>query len=532
MGLSTELTSPIKAPINNLLTSLCRLNSDWFVEAMETARRCLVGGSSAGTGRARVLQTLAHCSLSDECIHVLLRSSTITLVMNSLRNSLQSLDSTQPGSHTSILDLICSDVAFLTSLAFGHSVAQEWLVQEENAFFWPDLLRCFDEPSSSFSVEDLSFCQHTVQQFFAVCIKFSEKGKRLFTNLLVNALLGRYSLEPVSDITGPCNFRLTPFTRTLVIDHILGPEAVHVIVEITPDIMRSTNQQKMSTTPLISTYDSPHYHPSYPIDSNHYYLKLSSENTLGRILYLIGFEERVTARAKTSEQAKPKKVPDTPKTKPPFATPTADGNSKPFLNIFDCKFLKSPEQTGINGVYFTTLGKPQLHPMTSTIKTKQIPTSDGYGCSQTRMVSVKSGMISGSRQRPGMSVPQGYVSMLDVFAESVGLKVLAKIFSYLYPSLRPATIESHSVDISLLPPLTRASFLPPHSYVMFCLCLRLREYGNLICSSSMTGNVWYLLRGALGATRESKTTITYDYLFLLNCFFFCCFQLRSSYLIH
>ncbi len=500
-----DITAPLKPAINNLLTSLCLHDSDWFVQAMETAERLLAKFSSGGTQRACVLQSLAHCSLSDGCILALLKSTTITLVLDSLRTSLEALQRPEVGSRTAVLDLVCSDVAFLTSLAFGHIVAQEWLVQRSNAFFWPDLLKCFNEPCTIVG-EDLPFCQHTVQQFFSVCIKFNATGKRLFTDLLINAFLGRYSLEPVSDISGPSSMRLTPFIRTLVIDHLLGPEAVHMIVKIVPNLLTS-NQQKLRMSSLIPTYESPHYHPSYPLTNHHYYLKLSSENTLARILYLFGIEESVATKNKETKSTEGMKVKKSFGESTSKQAPSPE-TSKPLVNIFNCKFLNNVETTtkAFSNIEFRVPDDPTIA-LPSNTKIKQVSTACNYGCSQTRAIFVFKANKDWSHK---IFIPRCYVSMLDVFSDSLGLRVLAQILPHLYPAFWPtnAAIESQLVDVSLLPTLTRASFLPPHSYVMFSLCLRLQQYGQLMCSNDMTGNVWYLLRGALGSTVDSEYTCT------------------------
>ena len=501
-----EVTSPMKPAVNNLLTSLCRLHHDWFIIAMETAERHLL--ECSGTTRASVLQSLAHSSLSDQCMAMLLGSSALSLVLNSLRNSLQLLDDAKVHSYNSILGNVCTDIAFLTTLAFGHSMAQEWLVQESNAFFWPELLKRFSEPHP-FNGEELSFCQHTVQQFFAVCIKFNKQGKQLFTNLLINALLGIYSLEPVSDITGPCNnFKLTPFTRTLLIDHLLGPEAVHMIVKINPAVMAS-DQQRIKVTSLIPTYDSPHYHPSYPIIGNHYYLKLSSENTLGRILGLIGHEEppMKVKESKLAAQIKMKKATDVSKNK---ALPPE--TSKPFINIFNLSFMKAfdhPFKSSTDAhIAFST---PETHcvSLQPNTKTRQVPPSREYGCSHTRAITLSVPTTDHKKS----SDPYPYVSMLEVFANCGGLRILAHLLSQLYPLLWPSDPIYKSqlvknIDVSSLPTLSLASFLPTNSYVMLCLGLRLQQYGELICSSGMIGNVWYLFRGILGASEECMFCIS------------------------
>lgn len=503
--LSTEVTSSIKSPLNTLLTSLCRLNSDWFTDAMETANQILTN-CVGGTQRACVLQSFAHCSLSDECIDILLKSSTITLVINSLRTSLQKLgNSSQTDSHVHVLDIICSDVAFLTSIAFGHVTAQEWLIQKENAFFWPDLLKCFDEPSNV-TGDELSFCQHTVQQFFAVCIKFSEQGKQLLTDLLVNSLIGRYSLEPVPDITRPSSLKLTPFTRTLLVDHLLGPEAVHMIVKIDPSLVES-NRHVMKMSSLIPSYVSPHYHPSYPVNDNHYYFKMSSESSLGRLLYMFGVEENVkNSSEQQTHSTKQKKSTseNSSKTKPS----SSGESSRPYIDIFSNNLIKSKQDEpakSIHNIVFTTPDDPQLF-IASNTKTKQLPVCSGIGYSQTRTVIVSKHKADDVPVANSL-LPPTYVSMLEVFSRSVGLRLLAQVASHFFPAMWPvnSNIDLVKPDISTLPMgITRALFLPSHSYVLLCLCLRLQQYGRFVCCNTITGNIWYLLRGSLGATEESE----------------------------
>ena len=335
----------------------------------------------------------------------------------------------------------------------------------------------------------------------------------MLTDLLVNSLLGRHSLEPVSDITGPYDYRLTPFTRTLIIDHLLGPEAVHVIVKIDP-LLLVANHQTMKMSSLIPTCESPHYHPSYPVADNYYYLKLSSENTLGRLLNLFGFEEPSSkAKENKTDQLKHKKSLDSSKTK----TPTAE-STKPFVNIFDCSFMKGSDHQyttkPINGIVFTTPDIPTVS-LPSNTKMKQVPKTNGdYSCSQTRTVIINK--ITGADSMEPSDL-HSYTPMLNIFAESVGLNAFAKFIARLYPSswLPNTVLDSQIiVDVSQMAKLTRASFLPPHSYIiMLCLGLRLKQYGKLMCSTGIIGNVWHLLRGSLGASGECE----YDYLNEMYC---------------
>lgn len=516
--LSTEITSSIKSPLNTLLTSLCYLNLDWFTDAMETANQILVDRVD-GTRRACVLQSFAHCSLSNECMDALLKSSTISLIISSLSSSLQMLsNASQSDSHTSILDLICSDVGFLTSIAFGHVAAQEWLIQKENAFFWPDLLKCFNEPCI-IQGDDLSFCQHTVQQFFAVCIKFSEQGKQLLTDLLVNSLIGKYSLEPVSNISGPSAcLRLTPFIRTLLVDHLLGPEAVHMIVKIDASLFDSTRHM-MKVSSLIPSYVSPHYHPSYPITDNHYYFKMSSENSLSKLLHLFGFEESGKKDEQHSAHIKQKKyLPESAsKAKSSTTTTTGAESTRPYINIFNSRLVRGHHDDPAkptNSIVFTIPDDPDTF-IASNTKIKQLPVSSGIGYSQTRTVVISkhsnTDSISTILLRPT------YVPMLEVFSQSVGLRLLAHLMSHFYPAVWPvnADIDSFKPDLSTLPlGISTASFLPSHSYVLLCLCLRLQPFGQYVCCNSITGNIWYLLRGALGATDESMQLV---YMYMLQC---------------
>ena len=486
--------------MNALLGSLCHLQPQWFLVAIATVEQLL---QSPGTTKGRVLQTIAHCALSNECMSILLKSNILNLITSSLSSSLSSLDNPHPQTYSSVLESICSDLAFLTDIVFGHREAQNWVIQSQNAFFWPEMLKKFNEPCEFFTEGELAFCQHTVQQFFAVCTKFSTAGKQLFINLLTNALQCQYSLEPALNITGPLNLKLTPFTRTLLIDHLLGPEAVHVIIEADPVVLAST-QQKLNLNSLIPTYDSPHYHPSYPIDCIHYYLKLSSENSLSRLLSLIVSDDRPKPKdPKLSDRIKQKKVLDPFPSKPP---PPETHKQGPSLDIFNLSFLKGPESSpkSSNDVVFVNTEDPHTI-MSLNTKIREIEASKLYGFSHTRAITVTNSNedLDDSPKHPES---QNYISMLEIFTHSGGLRLLAHLFPQLHMSLwqQSSSAVPHKVNTSLLPSLTPGSFLPSHTYILFGLCLRLKHYGQIICSNTVRNNVWFLLRGVLGATEDGE----------------------------
>ena len=148
----------------------CHLQPQWFLVAIATAEQHLQ--SSPGTTKGCVLQTIAHCALSDECM---------SIFTSSLSSSLSSLDNPHPQTYSPVLESICSDLAFLTDIVFGHREAQNWVIQSQNAFFWPEMLKKFNEPCEFFTEGELALCQHTVQQFFAVCTKFSTACKQLIS---------------------------------------------------------------------------------------------------------------------------------------------------------------------------------------------------------------------------------------------------------------------------------------------------------------------------------------------------------------
>ena len=461
-----------------------------------------------------VLHTIAQCSLSDECIRHLLESTLLKNIINKLVTSLSAVK--DGDTNTKDLSIICSCLAFLTDIGFGHRQAQKWLVDVKNAHFWPLLMSTFNEPSPGFSESELSFCQHTTQQFLAVCCKFNVCGKTLFVNLILNALSGNYSIEPfdVQQCSRPITFKLFPFLRTLLIDHLLGPEAVHMVVEIEDEFMQ-TIKGKIKLESIMPTYTSPHYHPSYPLRENCYYLKLSSEFTLTRLLSLLLFEEPQNQKTTTKQSEQGIQFAKKPVTVPSdMSRPLLHETRKcPQIDIFnfDIKMIKYSESPGKASTWIAFKAQDGDHevivPMTTKIRL--IAPSKSYGCAYTRslLVCKPSAPVTNSTQTTLIS-NESNPSMLEVFTSLNGLTLLAELFPHIYPGLwscdRRQSPLVESVDLSMLPQYSPASFLPSHSYVMLGLCLRVQQYGVLFGEGSIRSNVWYILRGALGATEEGK----------------------------
>lgn len=498
-----EVGSSLKSSFNVLQTSLCRLHPHWFSIAMTTASK-LLQDQPVGNNCGQILHTLGQCSLSDECIGPLLKSSLLQNVINQLVTTLSTINDCSVESFTKNLSTVCSHLAFLTDIAFGHRQAQEWFVVKDHAHFWPLLMKVFNEPSRNFTESELSFCQHTTQQFFGVCCKFSVSGKKLFVNLLLNALSGQYSIECCEIGSKPLQLKLTPFLRTLIIDHVLGPEAVHVIVQIEENFMK-TIKGRIKVDSIMPTYNTPHYHPSYPLTDNCYYLKLSSEFTLIRLLSLLLNEEtQKVPRSKLHELTK--KVSEAKLTE---SKPT-DTNSRKFPQIdifnFDIKMSKYSETSTkpSNMISFRVHIDDTGLPLTTKIR--QIKPSTVYGCSHIRGLTI----CSPTNESCNTLLSSNYnnKTMLEVFSLSNGLTLLVELFPYIYPGLwscdQLGTGLVESVDLSMLPSYAPPSFLPSHSYVMLGLGLRLKQYSSLLGDSSLHSNTWYILRGALGATEEGN----------------------------
>ena len=503
-AISKEVGAPLKSALNALLTSLCRLHPPWFHDAIEVANQLIQELSSEERGR--VLHSLAQCSLSNECITLLLESPFICHVIDDLNKSLTTLASSADTPTDHLLS-VCSNLAFLTDIAFGHKVAQQWLILKEHAKFWPLLLQIFSEPPSNFVENELAFCQHTIQQFFAVCIKFSIPGKELFVTALLNALREEYSLEAIPIDDRPFSLKLTPFLRTLIIDHLLGPEAVHVVLEIDHTFLE-TAKGKLRIDSITPTYESPHYHPSYPVNGSCYYLKLSSEYTLTRILMLLLDEPQKTRDAKPHNQSRLRKPQDSAGSKP-VPEPTRKG---PEINIFnfDIRMVNYSERPGqaSSWVAFQCMENRDVV-LSLTTKIREVIPSKLYGCAHTRALRVCK--ATGTNMSESEVQPASSVSLLEVFIKMKGLELLADLFPYVHAGLWPqdsayvSTSLAKDVDCSLLPPYAPAFFLPPHSYVLFGLGLRLKEYGVILGESGIRNNSWYILRGALGATEEGKS---------------------------
>ena len=415
----------------------------------------------------------------------------------------------------STLISICSLVGFLTDLVFGHKLAQDSLISSSVSFL-PLLMKLCNEPSALIPHNEMEFIQHIMQQYLSVCSKFSALGKKQFINLLLNALQGTYSIEPVtatSDFSSSVSLEMTPFIRTLIIDHILGPEAVHLLLEIDecllPQSLSSaspSSNDKIKLDSITPSYDCPHYHPSYPLNTNYYYLKLSSEYTLNRLLSLLSL---VPERSSNPEKVTDGGTGGGSKT-------SSSQTKKPFqINIFDFSVVSQPDATSSKvSVAFKREGGKDMYPLNTKIR--QVSPSLLYSCSHSRALRVT--RVETSSAHPLVSDFNESESFLKVFADSGGVFILAQLFPFLHPGLWKSCPTSFELvvhaRVSQLPSYSPASFLLPHSYVALGLGMRLREYGEILGRTGLRTYVWYLLRGVLGATEESNQLLYYLFFIL------------------
>lgn len=563
ISISKDCCSSLKSGITSILTSLCRLHPPWFSVAVTTVTSLFEKLPLPESGR--VLQTLADCSLSEECINVLLMSpllndiiqkltstvetvlknistidtkstesalntesntgSTLNIVSNTESNTESSLGDSFIGDIRSSLVSICSMVAFLTDIVFGHRAAQECLVTRGDPFL-PLLMKLCNIVQGIIPHNESQFIQHTVQQYLSVCSKFSLTGKQQFVNLLLNALQGKYSLEPfaVAEL-GFLSLKITPFLRTLIIDHVLGPEAVHLLLEIDESLLPQTpstsdssgsGSGKIKLDSIMPSHDCPHYHPSYPIESNYYYLKLSSEFTLFRLLSLLTAPSEKNANTeKTTEE------------RGGGGGGGAKGSSstskKPLqINIFNFNVVTPSEPIGLKSQTFAFKKErgEEIYPLNTKIR--QVSPSVLYGCSHSRSLRV-CGVDSSSYSSDHLvCLLDESESLLRVFADSGGLYLLAQLFPYVHPGLWAMGVgpfePTVSACLSRLPSYSPAGFLSPHSYVMLGLCMKLKEYSKLLGETGLRTYVWYLLRGVLGATEEGKENFLNLFLIFWNFF--------------
>uniref|UniRef100_A0A1X7VLP9 UBC core domain-containing protein n=1 Tax=Amphimedon queenslandica TaxID=400682 RepID=A0A1X7VLP9_AMPQE len=557
ISISQECCTSLKLSLSSILMSLCRLHPPWFSVAMTIAASLLEELPSSESGR--VLQTLADSSLSDECMnmllssqllrdiicrltssvkHVLMKTSGLTSTPASNLKTESPLDpdvessiSVDPNTESigidsdsksisidcirSTLVSICSLVGFLTDLVFGHKLAQEALVSSSDGFL-PLLMKLCNEPSDLIPHNEMEFLQHIMQQYLSVCSKFSVLGKKQFINLLLNCLQGKYSLEPVTasgDFGSSVSLEITPFIRTLIIDHILGPEAVHLLLEIDecllPQSLSSTSpssNDRIKLDSITPSYDCPHYHPSYPLNTNYYYLKLSSEYTLNRLLSLLSLgSERPSSNGERVAEGGTGGGSKT----------SSNQTKKPFqINIFDFSVIAQPDATSSKvSIAFKSEAGKEMYPIGTRIR--QVPPSLLYGCSHSRALRVSRAETSSLVADFNESE-----SFLKVFAESGGVFILSQLFPFLHPGLWkgcPTSFESVvNACVSRLPSYSPASFLLPHSYVALGLGMRLREYGEILGRTELRTYVWYLLRGVLGATEEIEKQLPPSLLDLLS----------------
>jgi baculoviral IAP repeat-containing protein 6 len=498
-AVSKEVGSALKLSLNALQTSLCRLNPSWFSIAMETATQLVETTPMDGIGR--VLHTLSHCSLSDECIKILLDSTFLQDLLDRLVKSLSVIEQ-DPALHimTQHLSLVCSSLAFLTDLAFGHREAQSWLVKRENAYFWPILLKTFDKPFLNISKVQLSFCHHTIQQFFAVCYKFNINGKNFLSRLIISAFSGQYSLSKLPPRgSEPLVLKLTPFIKSLMVDHLMNQESIHLILEIRPDVTESI-AHVIDIEHLMPTYKSPHYHPSFPLDRNFYYLKLSSEYSLSRLISLLF--------SGVSERPFDIKYFFPPLTYiPKFASSEVASTMPPGINVFNFSIKKdsSPVDKTYKSLCFR-VGKDGLR-LPHNARIKDVPLTATFSCSHVRLLSLSK--VTNEEIYCDIETKITQPTLLQAFANMNGLSVLAELFPYMHPSYwlgdddRNAMVD---VDLSAASiPFDLPHYFTPRSYTAFGLGLRLKEYGELLGCDGTVTNSWYIFRSVLGVNDEGKS---------------------------
>ena len=528
LSLSCDVGSSLKASLNSLLTSLCRLNPAWFTVAMTTVQKLFPSVSLERQGR--LLHSLGHLALSDPCINILLKSAYINELFQTLHLKIVTLSDPQdksPEDLSCLMYSICQYLAFFTDLAFGHNAAQVWLVQDDHAQFWPMLLRIFSESPPTLNKDELGFCQFTVQQLVSVCIKFYQHGRQLLSNVLINALQGVWSTSLCDAVDPPLNLKLTPFIRRLIVDHILRPEAVHVVLALDHSLVEILT----GLTSITPTYESPHYHPSLPVGVAYYYLKVSSESTLYR-MYALVMKDKPHPSIKTNESLTSSKISDSSKV---VKKKLAQEPKKvtPLIDIFQFKDIdvspNDPIPKDIPDVYFT-VADTRITSVDTGISTDRgtdtiplqtkIRTIPSSSCSShIRAVTLHRLIQEKQLSEEKQTLPQEDLtpSMFRVFSESGGLRLLSCLLPHLHGAFSELTYIPSidcDVDITSLLPVSPVTFLPPCSYVMLGLGMRLDEYNAILCTGH--SNMAYLMKGLLGVTDDSELLLSLSPFLILS----------------
>lgn len=404
-----------------------------------------------------------------------------------------------------LLKSLCIKIAFLTDVAHGHNQAQEWLVRDDSTQFWPLLMCIFNEPNGEFIENELIFCQRTLQQYFTACISFNEKGKQIFINLLLNAIMGIYSLEspviPPPDVA-TLSIQITPFIRTLLINIILGPEHVNLIVEFNKELLETSND-KIKLDSLIPLYDCPLYHPSYPLHC--YYIQLTTDDKVNDLRALLLKEAKtstVTKKQIKGEKGEEGELSYKLSTINKSQTNTTELLQIDIFNPDVIHYKLTPANSFSSPLTCTDISFMTENgcELSLDMDVVELLPSKLYGCMSHMRIIKMTNCPHTSNFSTTLSL---YHSSLELFTDKNGLFLLAEIFPHIHPGKWSVDMATN-ISVSLLghPPLDSAQFLHPHSYVMLGLGMRLREYGVVLGEGRVNGCV--LLQGVLRDTKESK----------------------------
>ena len=386
-----DVGSNLKSAINTLLAALCRHTPSLYSIVMATV---LSSTRQDHEEAGRLLHTIAHVSLSDECMDDLLASNLILSVISDINSTLETLLKTSSTSSSfacrPALASLCVHLSFLTDLCLGHGAVQRFLTSPECSHIWHPLLKLLSERRDSIDASDVewSFCQEVAVQFFSACIRCCLVGKQLFISLLSKALClptnktdasnenegeekeegeeEDYSDEdkeeekPRRDLKSSeeneeDTLCLTPFILKLLLDLVLSMETVPVVVSLHPSI--TTTSMKSAATSssfsLTPTHSSPSFHPSHPVGTNCHHLTVPVDTSLESLALLFRRDEPQKQVEKPQEQAKPKKVshyssytsilfgsPHQPPPPPPVPSSGSHSSAQPKKKLHDFDVLE------------------------------------------------------------------------------------------------------------------------------------------------------------------------------------------------
>ena len=570
---SLDVSHSLKSALNSVLCALCNGRPLFYSLILTSCQDTLTSGLCGNI--QNFLQTLAQVSQSHSSSSMLLNSDLSKMMMSQLYDEFDWLmrlvvhaeeeeerdNDEKKKMARDGMEKISMYLAFWTDFVRNWHIGKDWVGSEDNRTFWPLMMEFLCVCSNSYvSAIELSFLQEVACQFLAACVHNHSPNKMAFVQLFCNCVRGVFQFDsvpmqivsPSDPKTGNDNrnvpkpsFVLTTFLHRLLTELILCPESIPVMLYIKAQEKGDTSSDYVPSLLLGLTYDTPDFHPSFPIGSDCYYVQVPPFVTVKDLEQLIESPQaKVMSKppsAKSSSSGKgptPSLFTKKPPPPPPSASTSKGGPIE--IGTFKLKEYTLTSVSGItdggNAVSGVSNRDVEISPSCNPEVKFEDHVKIGQLCELLRIKDTDSYVLPRLIVQTLKYIPEREfvpssdfdslpptVDLLEPFLSQGGLQDLAECLPSLYPyhwSQQYLLDDSSISDVAsvrnrpsrrshsfLLPPTT----LPFDSIIMLGMCLRIGCYGEMLGENPPV--VFVLLKLILKAKFKGEGTFLHKIMY-------------------